>query len=53
MQEKFGVDIVPIVGITRLSQLEDDVGALDIGLDQDSLQRIDAIASKVKFNPPP
>jgi len=52
MQERFGVTIVPIVGITRLSQLEDDVGALDIELDPDALRRVDEIASGAKFNLP-
>ncbi len=52
MQERFGVAIVPIVGITRLSQLEDDVGALDIELDPDVLRRVDEIASEAKFTPP-
>jgi aryl-alcohol dehydrogenase-like predicted oxidoreductase len=51
MQDRFGVSIVPVVGITRLSQLEDDVGALDIDLDPDVLQRVDEVASRVKFNP--
>jgi 1-deoxyxylulose-5-phosphate synthase len=53
MQERFGVSIVPIVGITRLSQLEDDVGALDIELSVDVLRRIEEVASKTKFNPEP
>lgn len=51
MQERFGVTIVPIVGITRLSQLEDDVGALDIDLDPDALRRVDEVASEAKFSP--
>lgn len=51
MQEGFGVTIVPVVGVTRLGQLEDDVGALDITLDGDTVKRIEETASKVRFKP--
>lgn len=41
MQEVYGVSIVPIIGVTRVEQLEDNIGALNISLTQDDLKSID------------
>ena len=47
--EKFGVTIIPIIGVSKLSHLEDNLGALDIKLDDDTVKRIEEIASKFKW----
>ncbi|MDA4122296.1 MAG: aldo/keto reductase [Thaumarchaeota archaeon] len=51
-QETFGVTIIPVVGITRLSHLEDDVGALEVNLDSTVEERMDELVSNVTFAPP-
>ncbi len=51
-QESFGVTIVPVVGITRSSHLEDDVEALEINLDKTVEKRMDELVSNVTFAPP-
>ncbi|MGC8597799.1 MAG: aldo/keto reductase [Thermocladium sp.] len=43
MQERLGVNIIPIIGITKMNHLEDDLGALSVKLSQDDLKRIDEI----------
>ena len=41
-----GVDIVPIPGTKRRSYLEENISALDLGLTQEDLQRIEKIAPR-------
>lgn len=43
MQERLGVNIIPIIGISKMEHLEDDLGALSVKLSQDDLKRIDDI----------
>lgn len=43
MQERLRVTIIPIIGITKMNHLEDDLGALSVKLSQDDLKRIDEI----------
>ncbi len=48
-EKEFGVTIVPIIGVSKLSHLEDNLGALEIKLDDDTVKRIEEIASKFKW----
>jgi len=41
MQERLGVTIIPIIGVTRLEQLEDNLGSLNVKLSQDDFNRIE------------
>ena len=41
MQERLGVNIIPIIGVSRMEHLEDNLGALNVKLSQDDLKRID------------
>ncbi|MGC9136113.1 aldo/keto reductase, partial [Caldivirga sp.] len=43
MQERFGVNIIPIIGVSRMEHLEDNLGALNVKLSQDDLKRIDEV----------
>ena len=42
--------IVPIPGTTRLSRLEENIGAVDLDLGADDLREIDAAAAKVEVH---
>jgi aryl-alcohol dehydrogenase-like predicted oxidoreductase len=42
-----GDDVVPIPGTKRVEYLEQNVGALDVHLDEDEMARLDALAEKV------
>jgi aryl-alcohol dehydrogenase-like predicted oxidoreductase len=50
-QESLGVTIVPVVGITKSAQLDDDIEALNVKLDSDGLNRIEEVTSRAHFNP--
>jgi aryl-alcohol dehydrogenase-like predicted oxidoreductase len=41
MQERLGVTIIPIIGVTRMEQLEDNLGSLNVKLSQDDFNRIE------------
>jgi aryl-alcohol dehydrogenase-like predicted oxidoreductase len=41
--------IVPIPGTTKLSRLEENIGAAEIELTPDDLKEIDAAASKIEI----
>jgi aryl-alcohol dehydrogenase-like predicted oxidoreductase len=45
--EHLGVPVVPIPGTKRIKWLEQNVGALDVHLDQDDLATLDALGEKV------
>ena len=45
------VPVIPIVGARRLSQLEDNVGSLDLALTAEQLARLDAVSAKPKGFP--
>lgn len=51
-QEQLGITIVPILGITKLSHLEDNLGALDVRLSSDEVRRIEEVAATAKMGPP-
>jgi 1-deoxyxylulose-5-phosphate synthase len=44
-QTQFGITIIPILGITSPSHLDDDLGALDVSLRADDLKRLEEIFS--------
>jgi 1-deoxyxylulose-5-phosphate synthase len=48
-QEQLGITIVPILGITKLSHLEDNVGALDVKLSSDEMTRLEEVAATAKM----
>ena len=50
-QEKLGVTIVPILGITKVSHLEDNLGALEVRLSPDDLVRMEEAAARAKMGP--
>jgi len=43
MQERLGVTIIPIIGATRMEQLEDNLGSINVKLSQDDFNRIDEL----------
>ena len=48
-QTQFGFTIIPLIGVERLSDLDDDLGALDVSLSADDLKRLEEIASHVNM----
>lgn len=48
-QAELGVTIIPIIGITKLSYLEDNLGALEIKLDSGDLKLLEETALKAKL----
>jgi aryl-alcohol dehydrogenase-like predicted oxidoreductase len=50
-QEQLGITIVPILGITKISHLEDNVGALDVKLSRDEMNRLEQVAATAKMGP--
>ena len=51
-QEQLGITIVPILGITKVSHLEDNVGALDVRLSTDEMRTLEDAAAMAKMGPP-
>jgi aryl-alcohol dehydrogenase-like predicted oxidoreductase len=51
-QVDLGLTIVPILGITKVAHLEDNVGSLDVRLTGDDMQRLEEIAAGAKLGPP-
>ncbi|MGN6445355.1 aldo/keto reductase [Amnibacterium sp.] len=45
--DRLGVPVVPIPGTKRVHRLEQNVGALDVVLDQAALEELDGIADAV------
>ncbi len=45
-QQEFGVTIIPIVGVTRLTYLEENLGALDVQLSTDDVKHMEEISSR-------
>jgi len=50
-QEDLGIIIVPILGITKISHLEDNVGALDVKLSSDEVKRLEEVAATARMGP--
>ncbi|WP_338598965.1 aldo/keto reductase [Sulfolobus tengchongensis] len=50
VQEVNGVTIVPIIGVTKLNQLEDNIESVNIRLPEDVYRRLDEISKKSKVN---
>jgi 1-deoxyxylulose-5-phosphate synthase len=48
-QEELETTIIPIVGITKQSYLEDNLGALDLKLGSDDMKLLEEIASKARL----
>jgi 1-deoxyxylulose-5-phosphate synthase len=48
-QEELGTTIVPIIGITKLSYLEDNLGSLEIKLDSTDMKHLEDIAATAKM----
>jgi 1-deoxyxylulose-5-phosphate synthase len=52
-QTDFGITIVPLLGITKLAHLEENLSALDVSLSGDDMKTLETIASKAKVVPTP
>jgi aryl-alcohol dehydrogenase-like predicted oxidoreductase len=50
-QVQLGITIVPLLGITKISHLEDNVGALDVKLSADDMERLEEVAATAKMGP--
>jgi 1-deoxyxylulose-5-phosphate synthase len=50
-QKDLNVTLIPIIGITKLSYLEDNLGALELKLNNDDMRRLEEIASSVRIGP--
>jgi 1-deoxyxylulose-5-phosphate synthase len=50
-QEELGVTIVPIIGITKQSYLEDNLAAAEVKLDSGDMKLLEQIASTAKMGP--
>jgi len=50
-QAELGLTIVPILGITKISHLEDNVGALDVKLSSSEMKRLEEVAATAKMGP--
>lgn len=50
---EFGITLIPIIGVTKLSQLEQNLGALDVTLSQDDARRVEELTSKARVVYPP
>lgn len=50
-QEELGVPIVPILGITKQSYLDDNLASLDVKLDTSDMRALEEVASKAKMGP--
>jgi len=48
--EEWGITVIPIVGATKISHLEDDVAALDVKLTGDDMKRLDEISRRARVN---
>jgi aryl-alcohol dehydrogenase-like predicted oxidoreductase len=48
---EFGIGLIPIVGVTSLGQLEENLGALDVTLTKDDMRIIEEKASTAKIVP--
>ena len=48
-EKELGVTIVPIIGVSKLEHLEDNLRALEVKLKEDDVKRIEEIASKFKW----
>ena len=50
-QAELGLTIVPLLGITKVSHLEDNVGSLDVKLSGDDMKRLEEIAAGASMGP--
>jgi 1-deoxyxylulose-5-phosphate synthase len=50
-QVDLGITIIPILGITKVSHLEDNIGSLDVKLSEDEVKRLEAAAAGAKLGP--
>lgn len=50
-QEELGVTIVPIIGITKQSYLEDNLAAAEVRLNSGDMKQLEGIASTAKMGP--
>ena len=50
-QEELGVTIIPIIGITKMRYLDDNLVALDVKLDSGDMRELEDIASRAKLGP--
>ena len=50
-QTELGVTIVPILGITKMAHLEDNIGALEVKLSGDEMRRLEEAAAGAKMGP--
>ncbi|MGC9136195.1 aldo/keto reductase, partial [Caldivirga sp.] len=48
--EEVGVTIVPIIGATSITQLEDNVGSINVTLSSDVMKRLDEISKMARVN---
>jgi aryl-alcohol dehydrogenase-like predicted oxidoreductase len=50
-QSELGVTIVPILGITKVEHLEDNLVALDVKLGTYEIERMEEIAGRARLGP--
>jgi aryl-alcohol dehydrogenase-like predicted oxidoreductase len=50
-QEELGISIVPILGITKQSYLDDNLASLEVKLSGSDMRQLEEIASKAKMGP--
>jgi 1-deoxyxylulose-5-phosphate synthase len=50
-QAELGLTIVPIIGITKLSHLEDNLGALELKLSSGEMRHLEEVAATAKMGP--
>jgi aryl-alcohol dehydrogenase-like predicted oxidoreductase len=48
--EELGITIIPIIGVTSVAQLEDNLGSLDVKLSGDVMSRLEEISRMAKVN---
>jgi len=48
-QRELGVTIIPIIGVSKMEHLKDNLGALDVKLSSDDIRVLEDLASRFKF----
>lgn len=47
-EKELGITIIPVVGVSKYEHFEDNLAALDVRLDEDTIEKIEAIAAKFR-----
>ena len=48
-ERELGVTIIPVIGVSSVEQLEENLGALEVKLDGDTVKRLEGVASRFKW----